>query len=85
MVNVKVVYFARLREAIGQSEEELIKPSEVNTSGELKAWLVGRGEPWATALSGSRVLVAVDQAHAQSDTVITDKSEIAFFPPVTGG
>ncbi len=82
---MKVVYFARLREAIGQPEEVLTKPEGVSTSGELKDLLVSRGEPWASALSGSRVLVAVDQEHAQSDTPITDDSEVAFFPPVTGG
>lgn len=82
---MKVVYFARLREAIGISEEQLEKPQAVHTTGELKDWLVARGEPWASALSGNRVLVAVDQEHAQYDETITDASEVAFFPPVTGG
>ena len=82
---LKIVYFARLREAIGQGEEQLEKPGNVTTTGELKAWLMERGEPWASALAGKRVLVAVDQEHAHYDDEITNDSEVAFFPPVTGG
>ena len=82
---MKIVYFARLREAVGQAEEVIETPQGVETAGELKEWLMSRGEPWATALAGKRVLVAVDQEHAQYQDAITDASEVAFFPPVTGG
>ena len=82
---MKIVYFARLREAIGQAEETIETPQGVETAGELKEWLMNRGEPWASALAGKRVLVAVDQEHAQYQDAITDASEVAFFPPVTGG
>ena len=82
---MKIVYFARLREAIGQAEETIETPQGVETAGELKEWLINRGEPWASALAGKRVLVAVDQEHAQYQDAITDASEVAFFPPVTGG
>ncbi|GLQ29741.1 molybdopterin converting factor subunit 1 [Litoribrevibacter albus] len=84
-MSVKVVYFARLREAIGQSEEQVTLPEGVETTGQLKEWLMARGEPWASALSGKRVLVAVDQEHAGYDASVKDATEIAFFPPVTGG
>ena len=82
---MKIVYFARLREAIGQAEETIETPQGIETAGELKEWLMNRGEPWASALAGKRVLVAVDQEHAQYQDAITDASEVAFFPPVTGG
>lgn len=82
---MKIVYFARLREAIGQAEETIETPQGVETAGELKKWLMNRGEPWASALAGKRVLVAVDQEHAHYQDAITDASEVAFFPPVTGG
>ena len=82
---MKIVYFARLREAIGQAEETIETPQGVETAGELKEWLMNRGEPWASALAGKRVLVAVDQEHAHYQDAITDASEVAFFPPVTGG
>ena len=82
---VKVVYFARLREAIGKSEEEITLPENVETTGQLKDLLISRGEPWASALMGNRVLVAVDQEHAGLEDSINGASEVAFFPPVTGG
>ncbi|MFC3149514.1 molybdopterin converting factor subunit 1 [Litoribrevibacter euphylliae] len=82
---MKVVYFARLREAVGQSEEELVLPEGVETTGQLKDLLMARGEPWTSALKGQRVLVAVDQEHAGYDDSIKNASEVAFFPPVTGG
>ena len=82
---MKIVYFARLREAIGQAEETIETPQGIETAGELKEWLMNRGEPWASALAGKRVLVAVDQEHAHYQDAITDASEVAFFPPVTGG
>ncbi|GAA3932071.1 molybdopterin converting factor subunit 1 [Litoribacillus peritrichatus] len=82
---MKVVYFARLRESVGLSEEIIEKPVDVNTAGELKDWLAARGEPFQSALSGARVLMAVDQEHAQADSDISTCSEVAFFPPVTGG
>lgn len=82
---MKVVYFARLREAVGLSEEQVSLPNGVETTGQLKQWLMKRGEPWASALSGKRVLVAVDQEHAGYDKPIRDAAEVAFFPPVTGG
>ena len=82
---MKIVYFARLREAIGQAEEIIETPQGIETAGELKEWLMNRGEPWASALAGKRVLVAVDQEHAHYQDAITDASEVAFFPPVTGG
>jgi molybdopterin synthase sulfur carrier subunit len=31
------------------------------------------------------IRAAVDQVHAQPDTTVENASEIAFFPPVTGG
>jgi molybdopterin converting factor small subunit len=31
------------------------------------------------------LLVAVDQMMAKADTMVSESSEVAFFPPVTGG
>jgi molybdopterin converting factor small subunit len=40
---------------------------------------------WAQDLNHKTILVAVDQVMAQSDTLVSASSEVAFFPPVTGG
>ena len=83
---ITVLYFARLREALGQSSEEIALPSSVRDLEGLRAVLIARGGTWEQELAPSRpVRAAVNQAMAQGDTQVTDGDEIAFFPPVTGG
>jgi sulfur-carrier protein len=83
---VTILYFARLREALGTGREELALPKDVSDVGSLREALVGRGGAWAQELGGSRnVRMAVNQDIATADTSVKDGDEIAFFPPVTGG
>jgi len=83
---VKILYFARLREALGKDAEELVLPEGVDTIGGLAEFLRRRGEAWATELgAGKSVRVAVNQDMADPETPISGGEEIAFFPPVTGG
>jgi sulfur-carrier protein len=85
-VTVKLVYLARLREAMGKSSEEADVPSEVCDVAALIDWLRRRDERWQRELSpASRIRVAVDHQMAESETPIRDGAEVAFFPPVTGG
>jgi len=85
-MKVTVLYFARLREAIGRGSEPLDLPPEVATVGALRAWLVGRGAPWAEAFTEiKRIRAAVAQDMATDDTPLAEGAEVAFFPPVTGG
>ena len=83
---VRVLYFARLRERLGRSEDAFTVPAEVGDVAALRAWLVARGEPWAQAFAEeTRLRAAVDQRMARDDTPLIDGAEVAFFPPVTGG
>jgi molybdopterin synthase sulfur carrier subunit len=83
---IKVLYFARLREAIGHDSEQIELPAGVTTVGGLRDWLCARGAPWSEELNADRrVLMAVNQDVADQDEGIVDGDEIAFFPPVTGG
>ena len=83
---ITILYFARLRETLGKSEEKLVIPEGVQSIGELTTFLRGRGGAWETELgTGKTVRVAVDQDMASPETPITGGEEIAFFPPVTGG
>jgi sulfur-carrier protein len=86
-MQIKLLYFARLREAIGHERDEFALPPGVDTVGALRAWLVARGEPWASAFAETRrVRAAVNQEMARDDaTPLADGAEVAFFPPVTGG
>ncbi|WP_157670231.1 molybdopterin converting factor subunit 1 [Chitinibacter sp. GC72] len=81
---LNVLYFARLRDALGVAQEEI--PEGAATVRELVAQLVARGEVWQQELGGARVFrVAINQEMAQLDDAIPANAEVALFPPVTGG
>ncbi len=83
---VTVLYFARLREALGMGSEQIALPATVRDLEGLRALLVARGSVWEQELAPSKpVRAAVNLAMAHGDTQIADGDEIAFFPPVTGG
>lgn len=85
-MTVELLYFAWVREAIGQAGERVDPPAEVATVADLVDWLRHRGEGYATAFADrARLRAAVDQAFVPLDTPITGAREIALFPPVTGG
>ena len=84
--NLRVVFFARLREDLGTGSEQLTLPPGVSTVAGLRAHLAERGGNWAVALAhGKAVRVAVNQEMAQPGTPVKAGDEVAFFPPVTGG
>ena len=83
---MKLVYFAWVRERIGCAEETVSPPPEVVTLADLVGWLRGRGEAYAYAFENAGVVrAAIDKVHAKPDAPIAGASEIAFFPPMTGG
>jgi molybdopterin synthase sulfur carrier subunit len=83
---MKILYFARLRQLAGRASEDVAVPASVKTIRELIVFLSARDEQVAAALADQRTLkVAIDKKHASLDASIAGASEIAFFPPVTGG
>lgn len=83
---ITLLYFARLREALGTGKEQLALPAGVATLAALRAHLAQRGEVWAREMAEGRSLrAAVNQAVATADAAVADGDEVAFFPPVTGG
>ena len=83
---VTVLYFARLREALGTASEQIALPDDVRDLDGLLRMLTGRGGVWLDELAaGKPVRAAVNQDVAHGATHIADGDEIAFFPPVTGG
>ena len=81
-----LLYFAWLREQIGRETEEVDLPPDVRTVAALIDWLRSRGAGYARALEDlSVVRVAVNQEFTTLDRAITDRDEVALFPPVTGG
>ena len=85
-MNLRVLYFAALRERIGRAEESVSPPDSIANVAQLRDWLAQRGEPWREAFSETRrVRTAVDQTMVDEQHVLHDGAEVAFFPPVTGG
>ena len=83
---VTVLYFARLREALGTGSEQIALPATGIDLATLQKTLVGRGGAWAQAFGQSTsIRAAVNQEMANPDTLVRDGDEVAFFPPVTGG
>jgi molybdopterin synthase sulfur carrier subunit len=83
---ITVLYFARLREALGTGSERIALPAGVRDLDGLRALLIARGGAWAEELAPNKsVRAAVNQDMASGDARIVDGDEVAFFPPVTGG
>ena len=85
-MNIKVLYFARLKEAVNYSTEDIDLPADVSTVTALKNYLSLRGETWADLFSGKQVVrAAINHALVDDLAAIHAGDEVAFFPPVTGG
>ena len=80
MTQVRVLYFASLRDAAGRDGEQ------VDTrAGSLRGLYEELRARHAFALPVGRVRVAVDGAFARWDDAPGEASEVAFIPPVSGG
>lgn len=83
---MKLLYFAWVRERTGVHEEDWPLPEGVGTVAELIAVLKERGPGFARAFQDpSQIRAAVNQETADLAQRITDRDEVAFFPPMTGG
>ncbi|MEP5766566.1 MAG: molybdopterin converting factor subunit 1 [Halieaceae bacterium] len=82
---IKVLFFARLREQVGESSLQLSAAEAPATVGELLTQLRQRGQGWDAALADDKLLCAVNQQQVDAGQSIADGDEVAFFPPVTGG
>jgi molybdopterin synthase sulfur carrier subunit len=83
---IKLVYFAWVRERVGVAEERVSPPGDVVTIADLVRWLKGRDEGYEAAFANEAIVrAAIDHEHVKPDASIAGASEIAFFPPMTGG
>lgn len=83
---MKLVYFARVREALGCDGEEMQFPESVRTVGDAIDWLVAQSPRHAEAFADrSKLRFALDQRMVKADAAVAGASEFAIFPPVTGG
>jgi sulfur-carrier protein len=83
---LKLLYFAWVRERVGKSEETVEPPAGVATVADLMSWLAARGEEYAFAFENPKIIrAAINHAHVKPGTSLAGATEIAFFPPMTGG
>ena len=83
-MKLKLRYFASIREALGTGET--IDVAEGASVASVRDRLIARGGAHASALARSRAIrCALDQVLCDESAVVDEGSELAFFPPVTGG
>ena len=81
---INIVFFAQLREQLktDQTQLDLATPCTV---ADVQQALLDTNPQWQAYLSDRALMCAVNQDMVQSDGVVNDGNEVAFFPPVTGG
>ena len=83
---VTMRYFAWVREKIGKDSEELEPPATIVSAADLIDWLAAKDDAYGFLAEQKLVVrVAVDQQLVGLEDAIGDASEIAIFPPMTGG
>jgi sulfur-carrier protein len=82
MPAVRLLFFARAREAAGRRDDTV----DAATLGDVLAVLRERYGPDFTAvLDGSRVWINGDEPGAGAATTLAEGDEVAILPPVSGG
>ena len=75
-MSITVKFFARLREQVGKGEASLAEANNVQSA-------------WDQATEGMNMpdntLCAINMEYVDTQAVVNDGDEVAFFPPVTGG
>lgn len=85
-LRVRLVYLARLREALGCATETVALPGEHATVAAVLDHLRARGGAFAHELAAGRAFrVAVNHAMAGAEARVQSDDEVAILPPVTGG
>lgn len=85
-MKVSVRFFASLKEQFGQDGVELDTAFSPETVAGLRAHLGAQYPAFAQAVEQvGRLRAAVNHEMADDDTPVPSGSEVAFFPPVTGG
>lgn len=80
-MKIKILYFMKLVELLGCSQEEVNLPVDVVDVAGLLAWLGQRGENFKKALAdGSGLQVTINKKFVETASAIRAGDEIAFFP-----
>ena len=81
---IKILYFSWVREKLGISEELL--NTKANNINELINELRSKDEKYKLAFDDLDIIrIAADQKLVDIEYPLKNVSEVAFFPPMTGG
>lgn len=80
---VTIKYFASIREAVGHASEQ--RETSANTLAGLRDELLASGSSYACLGRGRAVRMALGQVMSDESSLLSERCEVAFFPPVTGG
>lgn len=81
-IQIRMRYFASLREIVGRQEETLDVPKGANVA-EMRALLLARYPRLENALA--RAVCAVNHQYVTPETALKAGDEVVFIPPVGGG
>ncbi len=82
-MNVKVLLFATLKDAIGRRETLLLIPADTATLAQVREALAAQ-HPELRPHLGSAI-GAINEEFGEANDVVKDGDTLAFFPPVSGG
>lgn len=80
-MKLKIHYYGQFREFTGK-REEVLEVEEGITVEEIREHVRG---VYPKIAAKDQVLVAVNGGFISLDQVISERDEVAFFPPVSGG
>ena len=82
---MKILYFAKLRQLIGRSEDSIKLDNEVMISQVIKK-LKNKNNTYLNAFNQTKNLkYAVNCEYVKKSFIVRNEDELAIFPPVNGG
>jgi molybdopterin synthase sulfur carrier subunit len=85
-MRMRVLYFSWVRDAVGCDEEQIDFPPDVKSISDVIDYISKKSDQYRIAFADrGRIRCALDQQVTPLDAPLGDATELAFFPPVTGG
>jgi len=82
-MQIEILFFATLKDLIGEKKVQLSLPGDSSTVGLVRQQLIQRYPQIEANLKAA--LAAINEEFASADDTVQDGDELAFFPPVSGG
>ena len=82
---IHIVYFARVREAVGVDGEQIEVESGTSISALINRLASQSDGHTAAFADRSKLRFALDQKMVSANALLDNAKELAIFPPVTGG